>query len=192
MCGRPLSEEARQAETERNQAAVEAARRRAGGEESGPIPIGFGNRAALRSSYLGGLLAAFLTNLPILSFLCFVWYPATGFLAVHLYRRRMGASLTPREGARLGAMTGVWTFVISLVLAAINSIFREGSFADTFRRLIEQTAVQEDVRRRMLELIEDPVALAFVLLAGLTVTFVVTLGFSTAGGALGAKILEDE
>lgn len=192
LCGRPLSEEARQAEAERDKAAIELSRRRAAGEEPQSRPIGFGNPVALRSSYLAGLLAAFLSNLPLLNFLCFVWYPATGFLSVYLYRRRTGESPTPREGARLGAMTGVLTFVISLVIGALNNLVREGDFAEAFREQIKQVAVQEEIQRDMLALIENPTAVAFIVLAILLVTLIVTLGFSTAGGALGAKVLEDD
>ncbi|HUG81971.1 MAG TPA: zinc ribbon domain-containing protein [Bryobacterales bacterium] len=194
LCGRPLSEEARQAEAERDRAAIELTRRRAAGEEPGGDgrPIGFGNPAALRSSSLAGLLAAFLSNIPPLYFLCFVWYPATGFLSVYLYRRRTGESPAPREGALLGAMTGVLTFVISLVIGALNSVVRQGDFAEIFREQIEQMAVQEEFRSEMLELIENPAAIAFIVLASLLMTLIVTLGFSTAGGALGAKVLEDD
>lgn len=192
MCGRPLNEQARQAEAERDKAAIELSRRRAAGEESQSRTIGFRNPAALRSSYLSALLAAFLSNLPLLNFLCFVWYPATGFLCVYLYRRRTGESPTPHEGARLGAMTGLLTSVISLVIGALNSTFREVNFTEMFRQQIEQMAFQEEMQREMLELIENPVAIVFIVLASVAMTFIVTLGFSTAGGALGAKILEDD
>ncbi|MDA1315048.1 MAG: zinc ribbon domain-containing protein [Acidobacteria bacterium] len=192
LCGRPLSEEARQAEAERDKAAIELSRRRAAGEEPQSRPIGFGNPVALRSSYLAGLLAAFLSSLPLLNFLCFVWYPATGFLSVYLYRRRTGESPTPREGARLGAMTGVLTSVISLVIGALNSLVSEGDFADVFRRQIKQMAVQEELQRDMLEQIENPTAVALIVLTILAMTLIATLGFSTAGGALGAKVLEDD
>jgi hypothetical protein len=192
LCGRPLNEQARQAEAERDKAAIELSRRQAAGEEPQSHAISFRNRAALRSSYLSALLAAFLSHLPPLNLLCFLWYPATGFLSVHLYRRRTGESPMPREGARLGAMTGVLTSVISLVIGALNSTVSEGTFADLFRQQIEQMAIQEEVQREMLELIENPVAIGFIILATLAMTFIVTVGFSTAGGALGAKVLEDE
>ena len=192
MCGRPLSREARQAEAEQAKAAIELFRRRAAGEEeAGKRPIGFGNPAALRSSYLGGLLAAFLSNVPLLHLLCFVWYPATGFLSVYLYRRRTGESPTPREGARLGAMTGALTFVISLVIGALNSMVSEADFAEVFRQQIE-TLANEEIKRQTLDLIDNPAAIAMLILVSLVMTLVVTLGFSTVGGALGAKILDED
>jgi len=196
MCGRPLSEEARQAEADQAQAAIEASRRKAAGElEPDERPIGFGNPAALRSSYLGGLLAAFLSTIPLLYFLCFIWYPATGFLSVYLYRRRTGHSPTPRQGARLGAMTGVLTFAISLVINVLNSMVREADFADMFRQQIDQVVQgpgQEELRRQMLELIDNPTAVAMLILISLLLTLAVTLGFTTIGGALGAKVLDDD
>jgi hypothetical protein len=192
LCGRPLSEAARQAEAERDKAAIELSRRRAAGEEPESRPIGFGNPAALRSSYLAGLLAAFVSSISLLYYLCFLWYPAAGFLSVYLFRRRTGESPTPREGARLGAMTGVLTFVITLVIGALNSLVSEGNFADVFRRQVEQMAVQDEIQRDMLEMIENPAAIALIVLVSLVMTLVVTLGFSTAGGALGAKVLEND
>ena len=196
MCGRPLSEEARQAEAEQAQTAIETARRKATGEEEpDERPIGFGNSVALRSSYLGGLLAAFLSSLPLLTFLCFLWYPAAGFLSVYLYRRRTESSPTPAEGARLGAMTGVLTFAISGVINALNSMVRETDFAEMFRQQIDQIAQgpgQEEIRRQMIELIDNPTAVVMLVLMSMVLMLAVTLGFTTIGGALGAKILDDD
>ena len=90
-------------------------------------------------------------------------------------------------------LTGILTFAISLVISAVNMLFAgQGAFSDLFRQQIEQTPAQEEVKRQILQLIDNPVVLGFLLLISLLVTLVFTVGFSAAGGALGAKILEDE
>ncbi|MCY4587164.1 MAG: zinc ribbon domain-containing protein [Bryobacterales bacterium] len=193
MCGRPLSEEAEQAERTQAQEALERARRQQAPDEKREKPIGLGNSDALRSSYFGALLAAFLSNMPFLYLLSFIWYPACGFLSVYIYRRKTGAKPKPSQGGRLGVLTGILTFAISLVISSVNMLFAgQGAFSDLFRQQIEQTPAQEEVKRQILQLIDNPVVLGFLLLISLIVTLVFTVGFSAAGGALGAKILEDE
>jgi ABC-type proline/glycine betaine transport system permease subunit len=157
-------------------------------------PIGFGNSAALRSAYIGALLAAFLTNLPFLNLLCFIWYPAAGFFSVYSYRRRTGRLPSTQGGAKLGWITGVMTFAISLVLTGLTNLFpsEEGSFTEVFRKTIEAAPGEEAVKRQMIELIENPIALVFLIVAFLVTYFLLLTGFTTLGGALGAKVLEED
>ena len=202
MCGRPLSKEARQAEAEQAKAFIELSRRRAAGEEEPEKrPIGFGNPAALRSSYLGALLAAFLSNVPLLHLLCFVWYPATGFLSVYLYRRRTGESPTPREGASLfllslAGLPGTSGFVtrfismsaaigngqlLSVLLMGVASVLL---FAAYLRILTAMYMRRVEARKVELPALPSVIALSICAIATLY------LGFFPGPGPLPIELLE--
>jgi hypothetical protein len=153
-------------------------------------PIGFGNPEALRAAYLPAALSAFLSSVPLVSLLCFIWYPAAGFLAVHLYNRRNRGFLDSGGGARLGALTGVFSFVITLVLMTIGSLFvGEGGFAQALRKAVEENPMRGEMMDQVLPLLENPLAIALILLVGLGLTFMLSVGFSAIGGALGARVL---
>ncbi len=194
MCGRPLSPEAKEAEQAQARDALEQIRQKQATAERCDQPIGFGNSKALRASYFGGLLAAFLSNVPFLNLLCFVWYPASAFFSVYLYRRKSGATPTPAQGARLGMMTGILTFAITLVFTVITWMIAGGAdgFSEAFRKQIQETPGQDEVKRQVLALLDNPAALGFLILMSLIMMLVVMVGFSAAGGALGAKVLDDD
>jgi hypothetical protein len=157
-------------------------------------PISFGNPDALRSGYLAALFAALLMQIPIVNLLCFVWYPAAGFFSVYSFRKRTAQKPNIRGGARLGWITGVLTFTISLLLSAIGSLLprEDGGIGEAMRRQVEQMPDQDGVRQQLLELLQNPAAIAFFVLLVVIVTFVATLGLTVAGGALGAKVLDED
>ena len=191
MCGRPLTEEAKAAD-----AAWRTGRATPEAEKtlhSLDPAIGFGNPQALRAAYLPALMAAFLSHLPFLNFLFFLWYPVAGFLSVPGYHRRTGHSPTMAEGAKLGAITGAMSFTISLTLGALSSLFPADhpDFSELLRQQMEQTPLEDEIRRQVLDLIDNPVALGALLVFALLVSLAFTIGLTTAGGALGAKVLDD-
>ena len=191
LCGRPLTEEAEAADaawrTGRTTPEAE------GTLHSLDAVIGFGNPQALRAAYLPALMAAFLSHLPFLNFLFFLWYPVAGFLSVPGYRRRTGHSPTMAEGAKLGAITGAMSFTISLTLGALSSLFPADrpDFSELLRQQMEQTPVEDEIRRQVLDLIDNPAALGALLVFALLVSLAFTIGLTAAGGALGAKVLDD-
>ncbi len=191
MCGRPLTEAAEAAD-----AAWRTGRTTPEAEKTLQLPdpaIGFGNPHALRAAYLPALMAAFLSHLPFLNLLFFLWYPAAGFFSVPGYRRRTGHAPTMAEGAKLGAITGAMSFTISLTLGALSSLFPADrpDFSELLRQQMEQTPVEDEIRRQVLDLIDNPTALAALLVLALLVSLAFTIGLTTAGGALGAKVLDD-
>ena len=188
MCGRPLHEEPEPVVEQREDVRETLPKVALAG------PIAFGNPDALRSAYISALFASLLTNVPFLNYLCFIWYPAAGFLSVHNYRKRVGAAPSVRGGAKLGWITGVLTFAISLLLGAIGSLLpnQGASLNDILRQQIEQTPGQEDLKQQFLEMLQNPMALAVLVLFVLAVSFAMTTGFAVLGGALGAKVLKKD
>ena len=161
---------------------------------AGPPPIGFGNPQAVRSALLASVVAVVLGNLPLVGILCFIWYPGAGFLSVYNYRRRTGLTPTTSEGAKLGWITGVFTFVISLATLALVFLVprQDGSVVEIIRQQISEYPAQEELKRQMLELLDNPSALAILVLIYLAMFFVLVAGLTPAGGALGAKVLEED
>lgn len=186
-CGRPLTPEAR--EHERTLNALPSR------EEDKPRPIGFSDIHSLRACYWPAVAAALLANLPILNLLCFVWHPGAGFLAVHSYRRRTGREPNPREGAKLGFMTGVVSFTLSLILLAVASLLPgSGGMMGGFTRMQEEfeKAGNAEIAAQLGKLMEEPATLALVLVFGLAFSFLFTAGLATLGGATGARVLSSK
>ena len=94
----------------------------------------------------------------------------------------------------MGWITGVFTFVISLAMLAVVFLApqQDGSVIETFRRQISNYPAQEELKRQMLELLDNPSAIAILMLIYVVMFFMLVAGFTTIGGALGAKVLEED
>ncbi len=186
-CGRPLTAEAREHERTLNALPPRDA--------DAPPPVGFSDPHSIRACYWPAVAAALLSNLPVLNLLCFVWHPGAGFLAVHSYRRRSGREPSPREGAKLGFMTGAVTFALSMILLAVASLLPgSGGIMGGFQRMREEfeKGGQAEYSEQLGLLMEEPVALAAVLVFALVFSFVFTTGLATLGGATGARVLNSK
>jgi hypothetical protein len=192
MCGRPQREEFLHHEDDEpgaSEAEVVPAERRPKGARG----VSFANLEIIRAAYPLAVVAAILGTIPSLSLFCFLWYPAAGFAAVYLYRRRTGIYLTPREGVKMGAITGLLVFTISFFIMTIGLVFGgTADFTQALRQAVEQSGQSEELQRSVLQMIEKPAMLALMLMVGLFLRFLATTGFTMLGGALGAKVLEKE
>ena len=190
MCARPLVEHA--GEAEEPERLFESKPEEPVSLEPERLPITLSNPDVIRSCYSSAILAALLGN--ILSYLFFVWYPAAGCFSVYNYRRRTGVFAGVREGARLGLATGAMIFLISLVLFAFALLLAgdTAGLAEAMRQQVGQMSVPSELKQQMLDILQDPTAMAVLLVMSLGVSFVTSLVFSVLGGALGAKILEKE
>ena len=186
-CGRPLTPAAREHERTLNALPPR--------EDEKPSGVGFSDVHSIRSCYWPAVAAALLANLPGLNLLCFVWHPGAGFFAVHSYRRRTGRELEPREGAKLGFMTGVVSFTLSMILLAVASLLPgSGGMMGGFERMREEfeKGGQAEVAEQLGTLMAEPGALAIVLVFALAFSFLFTAGLATLGGAMGARVLNSK
>ncbi len=153
-----------------------------------PPEIGFGNRTAVRVGFIAALMAVLLVVFPLpfpflrltLAFL------AAGFLAAFLYVRRTGQHLSIRGGARIGWITGIFSFTIFTIqlTAGVLATSSQGGLAG----ILKQQLPANDVRtEQFLQLINEPSALAMLMLMVLFFLFVLLTLLPTLGGALGAK-----
>ena len=183
-CGRPLTAAAREQERTLNALPPR--------EDEKPPQVGFSDVHSIRACYWPAVAAALLSNLPGLNLLCFLWHPGAGFLAVHSYRRRTGREPNPREGAKLGFLTGVVSFTLSMILLAVASLLPgSGGMMGGFQRMQEEfeKGGNAEVAEQLGKLMAEPAALALVLVFALAFSFLFTAGMATLGGAMGARVL---
>jgi hypothetical protein len=150
--------------------------------------ISFHNRIAVRVSFLAAMLTFLVTAFPlppvitlIRLLVCFI---AAGFLAVYVYKRRTGRAVTVRAGARLGWMTGIFSFAIATVLVAGAMLS-----LSTFRQ--ELTGKDPNVDQ-VIRMMDDRGAMVGMLLFVLLILFVLYTLLPMLGGALCAKVLEKD
>ena len=157
--------------------------------------IHFGNPVAMRTALLCGSVTALLNAIPFVSFGCCLWITGAGFLSAYLYARRSGLMLRAGEGGRLGAMTGLLSFVLSIVFTAVNFALARAagtSFGDLLRQSVEKMGAQEPAAKQALEFLLSPAGMVVFLLIYLVVSFMAMVSLAAAGGALGAKVMEKE
>ncbi len=155
-----------------------------------PLAPSFHNPVAVRVGFFAASLASLLSSLPLLNLGFIIWWLSAGFFSVHLYRKRTGQSLSVKSGARLGWITGVLTFVIFTVVFTISIVTDD--FPAAYRARLNSMPVQNQDMQQAMDLLQTPAGLAFFLIFVLLFLFMLVTSMCTAGGALGAKILEKE
>jgi len=152
---------------------------------------------AWQGALLAGAGAGILSVVPIVKIGCCLWLLGAGALVVVLYQRRTpGTLITPGMGMRLGALTGVFAFVVYAVAATRSFLVLLSS--GEFRRLMqEQTEKQmasnpdpkvQEIMRQMFDWINTAQGLATFMVMILLVMAVMFVVFCSAGGALGASM----
>jgi hypothetical protein len=160
-----------------------------------PLEISFHNRLAVRIGFLAALMAVlpFMLLLPV-PFLPSLVAFLTGFLAVFIYSRLTGQALSIRSGARMGWITGVFSFTFATAFFTITmvAISSQGKIADFFREHQDQLHLRGDQLSAMTKLLDDPAGLVGLIVVTLLMLFILLTALPMLGGALGAKVLEKE
>ncbi len=155
--------------------------------------IGFHNRVAVGICFIAALTAVFvfLVPLPFPFLRLLVAFIAGGFFAVFLYSRRTGQTLSIGSGARMGWITGIFSFTMLSVLFAfvMVKISNEGGLA---KYLLSQLPPNDARTESIAQAFNDPKMLVVLVLLSLGMLFVVLTALPVIGGALGAKVLEKE
>jgi hypothetical protein len=158
-----------------------------------PSAPSFHNPIAVRV----GLFVASITSLLclMLPFGSVIWLPSAGFISVFLYSRRTGQSLSVRGGARMGWIAGILSFMIFTVIFTVGTVAianQPGGLSEAFREALKSRPVPQQQLDEALQVLSTPTGQASVYIFALVFSFMVTAVFCTAGGALGAKVLEKE
>ncbi len=158
-----------------------------------PTDISFHNGLAVRIGFIAAMGAVMISLFPIpwpfvrlpIAFL------AAGFLAVFLYSRRTGQTLSIRSGARIGWITGIFSFTLVTVLftVAMVAVSSQGGFAQQIRSQFPANDARADMVQQVLS---NPAMIAGVIVLYLMLFFVIFTALPTIGGALGAKVLEKQ
>jgi len=124
-----------------------------------------------------------------------VWLFAAGFFSAYLFHRRTGSALSVRSGARMGWITGLLTFVMMTVLFTVSVMSiasRPGGLSAFYREQFTQMGAGTPNLEEAIRMLDSGAGLAMLFLLSLMVMFTVIMFFCTAGGALGAKVMEKD
>jgi hypothetical protein len=158
-----------------------------------PLEISFHNRLAVRIGFLAALTAVllFLFPLPFPFVRLLLAFIAAGFLAVFAYTRRTGQALSVRSGARMGWITGIFsfTFVTILFTVVMVAISNEGGLAAFFRSQLPPNDARTE---QLTQALSNPATLAGGIAFSVLMLFVILTALPVLGGALGAKVLAKE
>lgn len=151
-----------------------------------PPEISFRNPLAVRIALIVSLFTLCVSALSgPLFFLPIFWMLAAGFFSVYLYRRRTGQRLTALSGARMGWITGLFAFLLVMVLFTVIVVaLSDPAVATAFIEQLKSRGSGIDAQQAV-RAFRSPAGIA----QGLLGFFVVCGILPTLGGALGAKLL---
>jgi hypothetical protein len=145
----------------------------------------------LRAAIYAGLVAAVLASIPLRPAFLFA-LPIGGVIAVILYRRSaIGLEPSTRFGFKLGALTGLFAFVILLVLLAIGTLAPSGQ--NELRQTMLQTLKQVQERaadpqsRQMVDYLMTSQGMATIMIASFILLAIFFVLLSGIGGAAAAS-----
>jgi zinc-ribbon domain len=156
-----------------------------------PADIGFHNGLAVRIGFIAAIGAVMVSLFPIP--LPFVRLPLAfvlaGFLAVFLYSRRTGQTLSIRSGARMGWITGIFSFTLVTILFTVImvAVSSQGGLVQQLRSQFPANDARADMIQQVFN---SPAMIAGLVVLYLMLFFVVFTALPIIGGALGAKVLE--
>ena len=113
----------------------------------GDAGVSFANPVVLRIAFAASALSILLDFTPIVNVLFILWSMGAGFMAVWMYRKRTGQPISVSSGAKMGWITGVFTFVILTVMLTTMAVLSGGKLV---RRIspANDPAVDDDVGPR--------------------------------------------
>ncbi len=199
-CGKPQTAEALAEEEAAEVSAaepVQAPLEPATLEPAQPLGISFRNTNAVRTGMAVAGLVSLLLSIPLPAFIQVLWQivllSAGGFVAVYLYHRRTGEFPTVRGGARLGWITGVFCFLIMMVLFTISifTIATGGGLQQFFTEMVSSRGTPE-MAEQFRSILQNPAGLGALLFGIVTTFFLMMTILPTLGGAVGAKVLQKD
>ncbi|MBE0657290.1 MAG: zinc ribbon domain-containing protein [Bryobacteraceae bacterium] len=113
---------------------------------------------------------------------------AGGAYAVVLFSRRSGRTLSVMEGARMGWISGVFSFVISTVLFTAGLLLSGKGLVPMFEENLKTAGLDSANTGKALDMIRDPNVLVIFVVLMLIFNFLLVAVVSSLGGALGARL----
>ncbi len=144
-----------------------------------------------------GIGAAVLSSIPIIATGCCLWLLGAGAGTVALYRKQVpDALITPGVGMRLGALAGVFGFVVNAVVTTVSfvTLRAKGDFRQAMQEQMQKQLSSnpdpkvQEMMQRMLDWVVTPQGAATLIVLILLVLAVVFVLLTAAGGAIGASM----
>ncbi|MBA3973695.1 MAG: hypothetical protein C0504_05680 [Candidatus Solibacter sp.] len=197
-CGRPVRDDdpiLAQPEPEDNPPALEP---RIAGAQLEPAPpaaaammeVSFRSPLAVRVGFLAAAIVQLVLMLIAMAHavqLLPVVLAAGGAYAVVLFSRRSGRTLSVMEGARMGWISGVFSFVISTVLFTAGLLMSGKGLVPMFEENLKSAGLDPANAAKAIEMIRDPNVLVIFVVLMLIFNFLLVAVVSSLGGALGAR-----
>lgn len=159
-------------------------------------PIGFQNSVAVRVGAIASGLVTLLLLAPMPQLIALVWQLvlllAGGFFSVYLYIRRTGQALSVGAGARMGWITGLFCFVIVLVITVSGLAMASNDAMTAFYEQLRTQAASPEIAEQLNEFLSSRSGIAALFMGVIFMMFVLLTMLPAIGGALGAKVLEKE
>jgi hypothetical protein len=149
-------------------------------------PVTFANPVVLRIAFAAAAFSILLDFIPFFQLLCVIWSMGAGFMAVWMYCKRTGLPLSVGSGAKLGWITGVFSFVILTIMTTATVAF-SGEKMDEIRKQVTAQLPHDANYQDALNILQNPSSFATVILFMLFLFFLLLLLASVAGGAIGAR-----
>lgn len=152
---------------------------------------------AWRGALLCGVGAAVLTAIPVVSLGCCLWMLGAGALSVSFYQKRApDVVVTPGMGMKLGALAGVFAFVLNAMFSTISflGLRASGGFRQAMEEQMQKQMASnpdpkvQEMMQRMFGWMNTPQGVATMIVLFLLIMAVVFVIFTGAGGALGASL----
>ena len=156
-----------------------------------PAGVSFRNPIAVRASVIAAALATLGGLIPLPGLFHTLWQLVMivggGFAAVWFYQRRTGDYLSVRGGLQIGWMTGLFSFLVMMVmLTLVFALF--AAVGESGMKQLSIESGRPEIAEAFQGIISNPAMLIFALVSWF---FAVTM-LASAGGALGSKVLEKE
>lgn len=160
---------------------------------AGPPEISFRNGTAVRIGLMVALLAMVLISMVATVLPSSIWvvlgFFCAGVAAVTWYTRRTGHNLSMRGGARLGWMTGIFCFAISLLMFTLFVLAITNPAA--VATLKNDASMNSNPNfQQMLKIFTDPATAPMGIATSLVTMFILLTTLPMLGGAVGAKLSE--
>jgi hypothetical protein len=159
--------------------------------------INFRNSTAVRVASLAAGIVTLLFLVPMPPAIGLFWQMilvlAGGFFSVYLYGRRTGQMLNVGSGARMGWITGVFCFIIMMILFTLSVVaIATGDGVSAFTKKFVEAGGPPEMVTQMTEVLNSPSGVATLIFGALLVFFVLLPLVAAVGGALGAAVLDKD
>ena len=155
------------------------------------LTIGFRNPVAVRAAVIASAFATIAGLIPFPGLFHSLWQLVTiaagGFASVYLYQRRTGDYLSLRGGLQIGWMTGLFCFIVTMVMLTLLLAVFAGVGESGLQKITAESG-RPEIAEVFSGMLTNPAMLVFALVSAF---FVMTV-LASAGGALGSKVLDKE